>query len=69
MLEGRLHGGHPLAFLEAEDAVYSLSEEQRREIIGLGLPDDGYDYLRHLRTLGPGPSTQAGAGAGSLMHS
>ena len=69
MLEGRPPTGHPLALLEAEAADYSLSEEQRCEIIGLGLPDDGYDYLRHLRALGPGPSTQQGAGAGTHVHS
>eukprot|EP01026_Neomeris_dumetosa_P044248 TRINITY_DN3723_c0_g1_i3.p2 TRINITY_DN3723_c0_g1~~TRINITY_DN3723_c0_g1_i3.p2 ORF type:complete len:563 (-),score=104.11 TRINITY_DN3723_c0_g1_i3:388-2076(-) len=28
-----------------------LSEEKRREIVELGLPDDGYDYLKHLRVL------------------
>ncbi len=27
-------------------------EACRREIVGLGLPDDGYDYLQHLRVPG-----------------
>ena len=26
-------------------------EARRREILALGLPDDGYDYLQHLRTI------------------
>ncbi|CAI5462258.1 unnamed protein product [Closterium sp. Yama58-4] len=29
-----------------------LSESARREIIELGLPDDGYDYTQHLRVIG-----------------
>ncbi|KAL3690260.1 hypothetical protein R1sor_016569 [Riccia sorocarpa] len=29
-----------------------LSEEKRRELIELGFPDDGYDYLQHLRKIG-----------------
>eukprot|EP01023_Acetabularia_acetabulum_P039341 TRINITY_DN3784_c0_g1_i1.p1 TRINITY_DN3784_c0_g1~~TRINITY_DN3784_c0_g1_i1.p1 ORF type:complete len:338 (-),score=69.47 TRINITY_DN3784_c0_g1_i1:35-1048(-) len=28
-----------------------LSEEKRREIVELGFPDDGYDYLKHLRVI------------------
>ena len=51
MLQGRRPPGHPLSLLEEESSTYSLSEAQRREIIGLGLPDDGYDYLKHLRAL------------------
>lgn len=30
------------------------AEARRREIIDLGFPDDGYDYLKHLRVLGRG---------------
>lgn len=26
-------------------------EAKRREILALGLPDDGYDYTQHLRTM------------------
>ena len=52
LLQGRRPPGHPLSFLEDDSSTYSLSETQRREIIGLGLPDDGYDYLKHLRSLG-----------------
>ena len=40
--------GHPLSWLE-EPVRDTISEERRREIIGLGFPDDGYDYLKHLR--------------------
>lgn len=30
-----------------------VGDEKKREILSLGLPDDGYDYTRHLRALGP----------------
>ena len=50
---------HPLAFL-SEEPTDTLTEEQRKEIVDLGLPDDGYDYLKHLRdprsTSGPPPA-------------
>lgn len=46
---GRYPPGHPLAFLNEQDP---LTEERRREIIALGFPDDGYDYLKHLRRRG-----------------
>ena len=46
---GRYPPGHPLAFLNEQEP---LSEERRREIIALGFPDDGYDYLKHLRRRG-----------------
>ena len=36
-----------------EDQSYQLPEEKRRAIIELGLPDDGYDYLQHLRSTAP----------------
>ena len=29
--------------------VLQLPEEKRREIVALGFPDDGYDYLKHLK--------------------
>ncbi|GLI61074.1 hypothetical protein VaNZ11_003339, partial [Volvox africanus] len=46
------------------DASYILSEERRRELLALGFPDDGYDYLKHMRDLGRGkvPPTAAGRG-------
>lgn len=34
-------------------------EAKRREIISLGFPDDGYDYLKHLRVLGQGQASMA----------
>ena len=40
--------GHPLAFF-AEQPDTALTDEQRQETVDLGLPDDGYDYLQHLR--------------------
>ena len=47
---------HPLAWLENEDGAAgaaagasSLTPARRREMLDLGFPDDGYDYLRHLR--------------------
>jgi hypothetical protein len=46
--------GHPLAWLDLEQAPESISEERRRELIELGFPDDGYDYLKHLRTVSHG---------------
>ena len=46
--ESRWPPGHPLSFLSEEQEA-ELSAEQRREIVNLGLPDDGYDYLQHLR--------------------
>ena len=32
-----------------EAPVVQVSEERRREIVDLGFPDDGYDYLKHLK--------------------
>ncbi|CAD7701346.1 unnamed protein product [Ostreobium quekettii] len=48
-----------IPFPFAADAAFdgqdgAMSEERRREIVRLGLPDDGYDYLRHLRVPGVG---------------
>lgn len=44
--------GHPLAWLNHQ--VEDMGEDKRKEIIELGLPDDGYDYTKHLRTVGQG---------------
>ncbi|GMH40512.1 hypothetical protein BSKO_08416 [Bryopsis sp. KO-2023] len=33
------------------------TEEQREEMISLGLPDDGYNYLQHVRTVGKGKAS------------
>ncbi len=32
-----------------EEVTWDLSENKRKEIVELGLPDDGYDYLQHLK--------------------
>jgi len=43
--------GHPLAWLEQIEPQPPISEARRKELIELGFPDDGYDYLSHLRVL------------------
>lgn len=30
------------------------TEDDRKEIVSLGLPDDGYNYLQHVRVIGQG---------------
>lgn len=47
---------HPLAFLYEDEDDHVQTEEQRQEILGMGLPDDGYNYLKHMRA--PGARTQ-----------
>lgn len=43
-----------------QDEVDEISEERRKELIELGFPDDGYDYLKHLRVLGKGQASLEG---------
>jgi hypothetical protein len=43
---------HPIAFLYENEEDQVQSEEQRQEIISMGLPDDGYNYLKHMRAPG-----------------
>lgn len=43
-----------------QDEVDDISEERRKELIELGFPDDGYDYLKHLRVLGKGQASLEG---------
>jgi protein LTV1 len=38
-----------------------LSDAKRRELLSLGFPDDGYDYLKHMRVVG-------GAGGGKQQQ-
>lgn len=45
--------GHPLSFLQ-EPPPDNMSEQRRQELIQLGFPDDGYDYLKHMRAPGRG---------------
>jgi protein LTV1 len=44
-----------------------LPEHVRREILELGLPDDGYDYLAHLRELRPSLSSTGGGGSSAVF--
>lgn len=66
------------ARLEAERPTVSLDDSKRREIVDLGLPDDGYDYLKHLRAPGgsrvglpagaaPGASSKAAGAAAATI--
>lgn len=43
-----------------QDEVDDISENRRKELIELGFPDDGYDYLKHLRVLGKGQASLEG---------
>ncbi|PKA54802.1 hypothetical protein AXF42_Ash000637 [Apostasia shenzhenica] len=45
-------------------ASHPLPEEARREILELGLPDDGYNYLQHLRVI-----SNAGGGSSYYQNS
>ena len=44
-----------------QDEVDDISEDRRKELIELGFPDDGYDYLKHMRVLGKGQASLEGA--------
>lgn len=52
---------HPLSFLFVQEEDLVQSEDQRHDILELGLPDDGYNYLKHLRAPGPATSRLAAA--------
>lgn len=45
--------GHPLSWLQ-EPPPDVMSPERRSELMGMGFPDDGYDYLKHMRAPGRG---------------
>ncbi|WVZ66804.1 hypothetical protein U9M48_015974 [Paspalum notatum var. saurae] len=51
----------------ADDGEGALPEHVRREILELGLPDDGYDYLAHLRELRPSLSRFGGGGSSAVF--
>ncbi|KAG2638578.1 uncharacterized protein LOC120661942 [Panicum virgatum] len=51
----------------AEDGGDALPDHVRREILELGLPDDGYDYLAHLRELRPSLSSTGGGGSSAVF--
>lgn len=46
-----------------EPAQDALSAERRAELLGMGFPDDGYDYLKHMRA--PGRDGRANLEGGS----
>ena len=46
-----------------EPAQDALSAERRAELLGMGFPDDGYDYLNHMRA--PGRSGRANLEGGA----
>ncbi|GJN10908.1 hypothetical protein PR202_ga29052 [Eleusine coracana subsp. coracana] len=53
----------------ADDGVDALPDHVRREILELGLPDDGYDYLAHLRELRPSLSSTGGGASAVFLSS
>jgi hypothetical protein len=60
----RLPPGHPLAWLqEEEQGKEELSDARRKELIELGFPDDGYDYLKHMRLGGHAAAVALGTAA------
>ena len=64
-LQGRRYpAGHPLSWLDDEESQAALSEECRKQILDLGFPDDGYDYLKHMRVLGRGKGQGLSSAAG-----
>ncbi|CAL8460507.1 g36 [Coccomyxa elongata] len=48
---GEVHAGKPSDFLHfaPEEISWDLPDSKRKDIVELGLPDDGYDYLQHLK--------------------
>ncbi|KQK15041.1 uncharacterized protein LOC100828059 [Brachypodium distachyon] len=44
-----------------------LPEHVRREIVELGLPDDGYNYLSHIREIRPSFSSSGGGGSSAAF--
>jgi protein LTV1 len=45
---------HPLDWMRDKPEDYVTNEPTRNELYELGLPDDGYNYLQHLRVLTAG---------------
>uniref|UniRef100_A0ACD5WU11 Uncharacterized protein n=1 Tax=Avena sativa TaxID=4498 RepID=A0ACD5WU11_AVESA len=45
----------------------ALPEHVRREILELGLPDDGYNYLTHIRDFRPSFSSTGGGGSSAAF--
>ena len=60
---------HPLSFLYVQEEDLVQNEAQRQEILDRGLPDDGYNYLRHLRAPGHAqPRTATVDTSSALAH-
>ena len=61
---------HPLDWLRIKESDYVKDDAQRTEILELGLSDDGYNYLQHLRVLnaGRGAVYEAGQPSSSARH-
>ena len=54
-----------LCVAELQEApLDNLSEQRRQELIEMGFPDDGYDYLKHMRA-----GSRAAAGTAELVGS
>jgi len=45
---------------DEEAITVGVKDRKRQEIVDLGLPDDGYDYTKHLRHIGPTPVALSG---------
>ncbi|GFH16722.1 hypothetical protein HaLaN_13201 [Haematococcus lacustris] len=56
------HALHVPCSCEDDLQGYHMPADKRKEILELGLPDDGYDYLQHLQAL-PGSTVKASAQA------
>ncbi|TVU37695.1 hypothetical protein EJB05_11023, partial [Eragrostis curvula] len=52
-----------------DDGGNALPDHVRREILELGLPDDGYDYLTHLRELRPSLQSTGGGASAVFLQS
>ncbi|CAM0906928.1 unnamed protein product [Alopecurus aequalis] len=48
-------------------AAGALPDHVRREILDLGLPDDGYNYLAHIREFRPSFSSTGGGGSSAAF--
>ncbi|KAK3125806.1 hypothetical protein QOZ80_7BG0609960 [Eleusine coracana subsp. coracana] len=57
------------SFSSADNGIDALPDHVRREILELGLPDDGYDYLAHLRELRPSLSSTGGGASAVFLSS
>uniref|UniRef100_A0ACD5YY72 Uncharacterized protein n=1 Tax=Avena sativa TaxID=4498 RepID=A0ACD5YY72_AVESA len=56
-----------LSYSSSAAAGGALPEHVRREILELGLPDDGYNYLTHIRDFRPSFSSTGGGGSSAAF--